>query len=1027
MISSVAVPFQTLMFSAYVLAFVLATAACLGAACRARSVTDPETRRALTWFFLSSAGWAGAYVGFLLVGSTFGKHLFYQLSLIVGFGTVFAWLWFCSAYSGRGLHRRLEVQQLAAVVYGVVTVLKVTNPLHGLYYGLEPVGGAFGHVITHETLYWVVMALAYALSAVGYLMIFELLLKAEANVFPLAVLTGLTALPAVLNVIGHTWPALLDITHEPLGVAVFAMGLLFLYETQFRVVHRVASVEDPNLTIGREGRIQGLGGGIAEIVPPLSEEALGAPIAEVLPGLAKTIQATESTWTATFEGELRHYRVVQVRPGEVENTQTVILSDITERQERKRELQKNERRFQAMLNDPNILAGVLAPDGTLLQVNDTAMKYIEATSREAVLGRPFWETPWWEDEDRPVIRRKIDKADGGEYVGFEAEHVAPSGKPHTVTGAIRPVSNKAGEIVSLFVTARDVTERERRGRRLERQNDLFMKAQDLADVGAWAYDVSQDRLVWSEQVYRIHGVSKDIDLTPETAIGLYHPEDRPRIKEAFVQAVEEGTPYDEELRIQRPDGTVRWVRAYGEPQAGPGEDTVRVRGAFQDITEQRRREDTLRKLRQTYQGVLEGAPNAIFVAEAGSGKITEANQAAASLIGVPTDEIIGRDQSALHPDGEASKYRSLFKQAMQDAENRSRSFSRLEDGSQTFVETASGERVPVEISATLVDLGDDQTGEKVFVGIFRDITERKRKTQQLKHAKRQAELSKREAEEASRMKSAMLANMSHEIRTPLTSIIGFAEAIGDEMGVDGSDKMDSEGATGGQVARFSGLIEDSGRRLLDTLDTVLNLSKLEAGQMTLAADPVNLAEQARQVAGEFEAQVEECGLTLEVETQKARAQADEGGLKIILQNLLSNAIKYTEEGSIEVRTYREETEAVLEVADTGIGMDPEVAEGLFDPFRQASEGLSREYEGTGVGLAVTKKATEKMGGSISVDTQKGEGSRFAVRLPAAEDKTDQEKSTAKDETGEILHTGSGDGERGITNGNERMEIADLPD
>ncbi|WP_251951728.1 sensor histidine kinase, partial [Salinibacter ruber] len=178
------------------------------------------------------------------------------------------------------------------------------------------------------------------------------------------------------------------------------------------------------------------------------------------------------------------------------------------------------------------------------------------------------------------------------------------------------------------------------------------------------------------------------------------------------------------------------------------------------------------------------------------------------------------------------------------------------------------------------------------------------------------------------------------------------------------------------------------------------------------------------------------------------ARADEGGLKIVLQNLLSNAIKYTEEGGVTVRVYREENSqgknsreergqgentretpsqkassqeasgqetssqsagqkaaeeaeaptdsaaaaaapaaaaaAVLEVEDSGIGMDPSVAERLFEPFRQASEGMSREYEGTGIGLAVTKRAAEEMGGSIEVDTQKGEGSRFTVRFPAAE-------------------------------------------
>ncbi|MCS3629251.1 PAS domain S-box-containing protein [Salinibacter ruber] len=1064
----------------YLLAFVLATAACLGAAWRARSVVpDPETRQALTWLFSGSAAWALAYVGFLLVGPALWKHLFYQASLIVGLSVVFAWLWFCSAYSGRGLHRSRKVQQFAAAVFVIVTALKVTNPLHGLYYGLEPTGGAFGLVVTHETLYWVVMSVAYALSAAGYLMLLEVFLKAGARTGPLAALTGLTALPAALNVIGHVEPALLDITHEPLGVAVFAVGLLFAYETQFSVVQLTGSVGEPNLTIGSDGRIRGLGGGVEEMIPSLSEEDLGRPLGEALPGLAEALQAGEAVWEAQF-GERSSDR----------------------REDGCRQQTHGQRRAEGQ----------------------------------------------WQAEGHPQDRM--------------ARHY------RIMTSALR-----SGEDPKTVVLS-DITDRRRRRKELERRDDLFRKAQSLADVGAWEYDVRgadaqgadvrgadaqgadlQDGcLSWSEEVYRIHGLSggaglsgggglsenalssenagssedgedpegedpKDVgpfedgeELSVERALRLYHREDRQRIEGALRRAIGEGVPFDEEARIRRPDGQVRWVRIYGEPQGetlqgeepqgetlqregpqdkglpeegpqsetlqaedparvGGGKAAARVRGAVQDITGRKRREKTLQRLREKYQGLLEGAPDAIFVASAESGQVVEANQAAASLLGAPAEEIAGRHQSELHPSGEAEKYRSLFETATEEAEAEGMSFRQLEDGSQIYVETDSGERVPVEISATTVDLSGGQEGPgsgepsgrepsgggqeipkkktgKVFVGIFRDITERKRRTERLKEAKKQAELSKLEAEEASRMKSAMLANMSHEIRTPLTGVIGFAEAIGEETRGEetGGEDTGGEDAEGeGKVARFAGLIEDSGRRLLDTLDAVLNLSKLEAGKMSLKPGPVDLAGQARQVAREFEEEAAESGLTLGVETEEATwARADEGGLKIVLQNLLSNAIKYTEEGGVTVRVYREENSqgensqgentreentretpsqkassqeassqsagqkaaeeaeaptdsaaaaaaapaaaaaAVLEVEDSGIGMDPEVAGRLFEPFRQASEGMSREYEGTGIGLAVTKRAAEEMGGSIEVDTQKGEGSRFTVRFPAAD-------------------------------------------
>ncbi|MCS3649974.1 signal transduction histidine kinase [Salinibacter ruber] len=246
--------------------------------------------------------------------------------------------------------------------------------------------------------------------------------------------------------------------------------------------------------------------------------------------------------------------------------------------------------------------------------------------------------------------------------------------------------------------------------------------------------------------------------------------------------------------------------------------------------------------------------------------------------------------------------------------------------------------------------------------------------EEAERARTEAEVARDQAEEAARLKSAFLANMSHEIRTPLTSIIGFAEALGDEVG-DGN----------GNTSRFAGLIERSGRRLLDTLDGVLNLSKLEAGQMGLETEPVDLVTKARRAAEELRPQATEKGLGLTVETGRPEvwARADAGSVQIVLQNLVSNAIKYTEEGGVYVRVFRENGWAVLEVEDTGIGMDPARADDLFKPFRQASEGLGRAYEGSGVGLAVTQKATEEMGGQVDVETEAGGGSCFTVRLPKA--------------------------------------------
>ncbi|WP_263785562.1 PAS domain-containing sensor histidine kinase [Salinibacter grassmerensis] len=260
----------------------------------------------------------------------------------------------------------------------------------------------------------------------------------------------------------------------------------------------------------------------------------------------------------------------------------------------------------------------------------------------------------------------------------------------------------------------------------------------------------------------------------------------------------------------------------------------------------------------------------------------------------------------------------------------------------------------------------------------------------LDRLRREADLrdTKEEAEEASRLKSTMLANMSHEIRTPLTSIIGFSEAIEEKADLLESSPQDTNLST---LSRFAYLIGKNGRRLLNTLDSVLNLSRLEADRMDLATERVSLDELATSLVEELYPQADEAGVHCEVEVASCPvvAQVDQGGMQVALQNLISNAITYTEEGGrVRVRSYRAEGDAVVEVEDTGIGMDEDTVERVFEPFRQASEGLNREYEGTGLGLSITKQIVEKMSGDIEVDTEEDAGTCIRLRLPQADPEED---------------------------------------
>ena len=249
-------------------------------------------------------------------------------------------------------------------------------------------------------------------------------------------------------------------------------------------------------------------------------------------------------------------------------------------------------------------------------------------------------------------------------------------------------------------------------------------------------------------------------------------------------------------------------------------------------------------------------------------------------------------------------------------------------------------------------------------GVVQDVTDRVARETELREARDQAEA-------ANRAKSGFLANMSHEIRTPLTAIIGYAQVLQEEVT--------------GEHAALVAPIEAGGRRLLGTLNSVLDLARLEAGQSGLALQSVDLAVEAAEVVSLLESQAERKGLALRLVPPPAPlvARADPDALGRVLANLVSNAVKFTDAGRVSVRFRETDGRAELAVADTGRGMDAAFLDQLYSPFQQASSGWARSHEGTGLGLTITHRLVEAMGGTIRVESEPGVGTTFRVLLPLA--------------------------------------------
>ncbi|HYE57107.1 MAG TPA: HAMP domain-containing sensor histidine kinase, partial [Rhodothermales bacterium] len=227
------------------------------------------------------------------------------------------------------------------------------------------------------------------------------------------------------------------------------------------------------------------------------------------------------------------------------------------------------------------------------------------------------------------------------------------------------------------------------------------------------------------------------------------------------------------------------------------------------------------------------------------------------------------------------------------------------------------------------------------------------------------------AEELAQLKSAFLANMSHEVRTPLAGIIGFAEVLEDEL----------EGAQREAAA----LVRESGMRLLETLNSVLDLARLESDATELKLVPLDVRAEIEAVARLFGPTAERKGLTFDVRLPEGgaplRAMLDSAALHRVLANLVSNAIKFTDRGRITLEADRVNGHLALHVRDTGCGMSASFLPHVFEEFRQESSGLTRAHQGSGLGLAITKRLVDMLHGTITVESTVGLGTTFTVRFP----------------------------------------------
>jgi PAS domain S-box-containing protein len=370
--------------------------------------------------------------------------------------------------------------------------------------------------------------------------------------------------------------------------------------------------------------------------------------------------------------------------------------------------------------------------------------------------------------------------------------------------------------------------------------------------------------------------------------------------------------------------------------------------------ERRRADEALRESEERYRRLVEFAPDAITVHS--EGKFLYVNPAGVRLMGaVAPEELIGRPALDLvHPD------------FLESAKDRSRRIeekdSLLETIEEKFIRL-DGRVIDVEVTAIPTTYG----GKRAVQVVVRDITERKRAEDRLREALRRAE-------ESDRLKSAFLANISHEIRTPLNVITGFSSLIGEHLAERGDDSQRD----------VLEMIDRASKRLINTVHQVLDFSKIMTGSFTVKPVPLRIWPVIEREVVEFRAPAAEKGISLSCTTEDPNATVvfDEYCLAHAVRILVDNAVKFTKQGEISTRLCRRAEAALsFEVRDTGVGIDSDYLSHLFQPFTQEEPGHTRQFEGTGIGLALARKYLELNGARLAVQSEKAKGSVFTIHFP----------------------------------------------
>jgi PAS domain S-box-containing protein len=547
--------------------------------------------------------------------------------------------------------------------------------------------------------------------------------------------------------------------------------------------------------------------------------------------------------------------------------------------------------------------------------------------------------------------------EGAEY-NIEHRCIWPDGSVHWLMERGDVVRSQDGTPLHMLGVVQDITERKRAEMALAESRKRLEEAQALARMGYWTVDLATGNITWAKETYILF--NRDANNYAPTLQNYYaeivHPDDVDSVRKTQQLAIETSAPQSVDHRILWPDGTIRWMHLEGYAEYDSHGRPKLLVGMVQDITDRKRTELALAESRTQLEEAQSLANLGYWTANKMSGDL-QWSEEIYRIFGLHPAEFkpsVEAFKKAVHPEDLALLEESELRAAT----------TGVHDVVHRIIRPNGDIRFVHELARAQLD---DRGRVVQMAGTVQDVTE-------LKLAEQAMQQAKEAAEAASRAKSEFLASMSHELRTPLNSILGFAQLFGMDPYLPERNKEHAHE------------IERAGQHLLKLVNDLIDLARIESGKLDLAAAPVSV----KAVVGDSLAMVAPIAREREIrlidaggDGREALIRADYTRLQQVLINLLANAIKYNRsQGTVHITCHSGRGLVRISITDSGPGIPAHKQSRMFNPFDRL--GVERgQVEGSGIGLVITKRIVEAMGGTIGFESIVDQGSTFWVEFPAA--------------------------------------------